>query len=426
MAKVLPFSGVIYNPEKFNNLDGLVVPSYNLISSSLRKKLMEDLNNFSHLVFPFGSEQEKYKNVVNRFFGWLLRDILVIDKSPSYYAVQIETKENGISKKCVGFYGLLKIEDQFSLNFPETVDESLVMDKYNLLKESQAIFEPVCFMYRDQSKFIESKIEEAIKALVPLFEVNAFKNSYRVYKIKDEQLTKDIKEYFEKANLYVAGGQSILSASLKYREEMKNIRGEKFSGQEPFNFVFSVFFNYFNETVQLVPVQRGIKKIDLSVNDIMKSIAANYKFGVIQFNDAREEVLAKRKLKIFIEENRKKNILSFGFYHRSFPSRYFIFTYKTPVNEFDINLLNKSILDVLRINPLDNSVVEYVYNYDELFEMVKNGEFTAGFIVDGVNKSRIFELSERKISLPPLSFSFYPLLISGILLYSFRYSVYTQ
>ncbi len=144
MPEIIPFSTVHYNLNKFNKFDNLVCPAYDVISDVIKGKLKEEVNNFVHLISSNGNETDRYKNAVNKFFGWLLRDVLVIDKKPVFYIIEIEKKSGEVQSKTLGLVGLLRIED-YNHNFKkgELTIEQDINDRYTLLKEAQSSLEPV-------------------------------------------------------------------------------------------------------------------------------------------------------------------------------------------------------------------------------------------------------------------------------------------
>ncbi len=420
MAKFLPFCGVYYNPEKFGRVDNLLCSPYESVNYYYKNKLKEDVNNFSYLVFPEGNG-EKYKNAVNKFFGWLLRDTLILDKKPAFYVVELNRKRNGIDYKNYAIMGIMKLEEEIKKSMD--VQEELINEKYNLIKETQTIPEPVSFFYKDKNKEINSKIASFVAGNNPKFESEFMKVNYRFFSIDNEELIKEIKTYFENTSLYLVDGQATYEAALKYMKDKKAEPGAKYSGKEPFNYILSCFINFYDEVVELVPVYRGVKNFGVSINDILKTLSSDFKLALIPFNNSKEEIIARKKLNYLIQENRKKGILSIGFYHKSAINKYLILSYnkQLSMDTNDIDFIDKMLLS--KFNGINMS---YFYDFDLSFEEVKNSNFEGAFIINGVNKEIIIEKVEKNIKFKANSFCLSPQIPDGLLLFSYRYSSFAS
>ncbi|MCX7821685.1 MAG: DUF1015 domain-containing protein [Brevinematales bacterium] len=419
MAKVLPFSGVYYNPDKFSRFEQLVSPTYDTITDSIKSKLKEEVNNFSYLISPDGNG-EKYKNAVNKFFGWLLRDVLIIDKKPSFYIIEVQRKIEGVNYTHYGICGLLKIEDYSDkLKKNQVVSENQLNDRYMLIKETQTNPEPVCFIYKDKERELNSKIKDFLSNKKEKFQVEFMRNLYKIYEVDEETLSKNIKTFFNDVPLYLIDGHHRYDAALKYMKEKKEELGSKYSGKEPFNFVFSCFFNFYDEAIFINPVHRGVKNFGISITDILKTLSNDYKFALIQFNNPKEELIARKKVNFIIEENRKKGLLSFGFYHKSANNKYFILSYNKQLNAdiLDTDFFNKTI-----ISKFNQPEISYFYDFETPFDVVKSGELEGVFLINGVNKEKIISLIEQNKTFEPQSFCFSPQIPGGLMLFSYRYS----
>ncbi|MGC8764971.1 MAG: DUF1015 family protein [Brevinematia bacterium] len=423
MPDVIPFGGVYYNPDKVSKIESLVSPGFAFITEEVRSKLKEEVNNYAHLLLPDGNEAEKYKNAVNKFFGWLLRDVLIIDKKPSFYVVEAEKVSGGEQRRVAGLIGLLKLEDYGkSVKRGEMPLEKYTNERYSLLKESQSSLKPVGCLYKDQNGILEDKlIKFPDKQLI--FEFDFFKTNYKLFKIDNVELFKEVKNFFKNTPVYIVDGHSDYEAALKYMKEMKSQKGQKYTGKEAFNYTLVCLFNFYNDGVQINPVHRGLRKLNIPITEFLKVLSIDYKFAALQFNNQREELIARRKLSLLISENRGKGVVSFGFYHKAALNRYFMLSYKSQTGNFvDIDVLNKTLLAKINVSPLDDSVVSYFYDYETACEYVKNGTHEATLFLNGTNKSKIIGLMDNNKESSPNSFCLFPQIPVGLILFSFRYS----
>ena len=112
MARIIPFKGVFYNPDKIHNLGDVTIPPYDVIS----KQEQLDFHNrhpYNIIRLTLGKQAENDTNKNNwhtraaGFFNdWLSKNILVRDNSPSLYLTSVEfSSEN----KMITRYGLIAL-----------------------------------------------------------------------------------------------------------------------------------------------------------------------------------------------------------------------------------------------------------------------------------------------------------------------------
>lgn len=429
MAEFVPFSSVHYNPDKFPNISDLVSPPYDMVDKNLKMEMIKKHYNFSHLTVPEGDDAaSKYKISVHKLFGWLLRDVLIIDKSPVYYLQEQTIQMESMVYKRFGVIGLLKIEEYGkNIKKHEQVNEKLVNDRYSIMKETQCNLESIYCLYKDEKKELNQKIKTGIGSLPVMFEFTDSDGILnRIYRLNNEELIHSIFLFFKNKDAYIADGVNRYEAALKYKNDMKKAAGEKYTGKEPFNYTMVHFYNVFDDAMMIMPVNRLVKKTKFGTAEILKMIEKKYKIGAISFQDLKMEKLARTKIRTLMNENKINKLVSFGLYFNSSPTRYFLITLKEEIKDDppEVNILEKTILSDL-VNkqvPGTDEMVGFESNDNKTYELVKSGEYDMAFIINSISLKKVLEFADKNILLPYNSTYFYPKIFSGSVLFSYRYS----
>lgn len=434
MAEFLPFCAVHYNQDKFPKATNLVSPPYDMVGEELKKNLMKEYYNYVHLILPTVEDLTNYKIATHSLFGWLMRDVLVVDKVPSYYIHEKILTMSGNDYKRYGIIGLLKLDEYGNvIKKSEQTDEKYINDRYLLQKETQCDLEPIFSLYKDREKQLDGILQEAIRNLKPILELTDMTGDLnRLYKVEDIEFSKQINSFFSDKGAYIVDGQHRYEAALKYRNEMRQTLGDKFTGREPFNFVMTDMFNAYDESTRVFPINRLIRKLRKDPKEIVQALGNEYKLSMIAFQDYRMERAAREKLREILGGNHEKGIKSFGLYLKDVPNRYFVMTLKegSKNDMLDVDLLDSSVIGpVLGIPKADyESEIyyrsDYGSNYNGSLDMVKSGEYAAAFILNVMDVDSVLNICDTRSWLPPKSVNFYPKVFSGLTLFSYRYSTF--
>jgi uncharacterized protein (DUF1015 family) len=428
MAVFLPFSAVHYNQNKFPKITDLISPPFDMIDSKMQDKLMKEYYNFIQLILPSGEDSTKYKSGAHKLFGWLLRDVLIVDKTPSYYIHEQNTVVEGIEYKKYGIIGLLKIEEYGkSVKKHEKSLDHFVNDRYLLLKEAQSVLENIFCLYKDKENTLTEVLKDHVKKAKSFLEFqDNTGSSNKIYKVDDEAEKKNINVFFNDKAVYIADGHHRYEAALRYQIEMKNSLGSKYTGKEPFNYVMVDFFNAYDKALQILYVNRMIKKLNKSPQDILKQLNEKFKIAVIQFDDLKMEKLAREKMRKVLTDNKAQGAVSFGLYLKAVPNRYFVMVLKeaNTKQNLDVEILETQVIGpILGIEQKDyENDMSYDTNDQTAFDNVKSGEYSMSFFLNPININTVLDYSDKGNLMPNKTTNFYPKVLSGMTVFSYRFS----
>ncbi len=428
MAEIVPFSGIYYNPDKSNKINELVCPSTDFLNDERILKLRENGNNFCNAIYSEGEGVGKYKNAVHKLYGWLLRDILVVDNTPSLYINEQNVLLDGVEYKRFGVIGLLKIEDyDGKIKKQEKTIEKYRDDKYSLLKETQFNLEPVVCLIKDSSNslisLINPKKDGAVKTVLNFSDIDG--NLNIINRVEDINLKNDIIKYFSEKILYIIDDYRY-EAALKYKNDVAALLREKHTGKEPCNYVLVNIFNAYDKAMRIYPVNRLVKNFNTKPADFIKALTQKYKLSAVPFTDSNTEKLAAKKMRMVLNDSIIRGNICYGIYTRAMPDKFLILNMNIPVKEdvADSEVLESVIFGpLLGINESNNDAeVGYAYSDSEAFKAVKSGQFEAAFLTNGINAFKLLELADKGKWMPYNSISLYPKVMSGGMVFSYRYS----
>jgi uncharacterized protein (DUF1015 family) len=428
MAVIVPFSGIYYNPEKSNKISELVCPSTDFLDDERVLKLKENGNNFCNAIYSEGDGAGKYKISIHKLYGWLLRDILVVDKIPSLYINEQNVTLNGVEYKRYGLIGLLKIEDyDGNIKKQEKTIEKFRDDKYNLIKETQFNLEPVTGLIKDGTNslgaLLSSGRDGKTTLLIKFSDTDGNLNT--IYRIDEPGYRDEIIKYFTGKSLYIIDDYRY-EAALKYKKETASALKDRYTGKEPCNFVLVNIFNAYDKAMRFYPVNRLVRNIKVKPSDFIKSLSQKYKLSAIPFTDPNTEKQAEKKLRMILNDSFVRGNISYGIFMRALPDKHLILNMNMPVKEdvADSEILESVVFGpMLGINgPGYDTDVGYAYSDTEAFKAIRNGQYDAAFLTNGIDAFKLLELADRGKWMPYNSISIYPKVMSGSMSFSYRYS----
>ncbi|NLC72062.1 MAG: DUF1015 domain-containing protein, partial [Desulfuromonadaceae bacterium] len=165
MAKIIPFRGFLYDPNRIKDLKSVMAPPYDCISPSLQEELYRsNPYNVVRLIlgesFPADDDNDnRYTRAAAFFSKWRQEGILVRDDEPAIYLYdQKYRNQDGEEVVRRGFLALVRLED-FSTGVVKPHEHTLEgpkNDRFLLMKACGANFSPIFSLYSDPTFALES------------------------------------------------------------------------------------------------------------------------------------------------------------------------------------------------------------------------------------------------------------------------------
>lgn len=422
MAEVIPFKGILYNPEKVNA--GLVTaPPYDVITPEHKEELYKkDLRNIIRVDFGKDSDDDnehenRYTRAAKHLSGWLEEGALIHEQEPSFYCYEISYEINGQTKKTRGFLGAVKIEElgRGRIHPHEMTYSKPKSDRLNILRYCQANTSPIFSLYSSKDKLTSSILKNIVREKPFIEAKNGDGFSHRLWKINNKSAIETIKKEMLDKDIFIADGHHRYETSLKFKKEMEE-KGLVKTGSEPFNYTMMFLANMEDDGLTLLPTHR-IVEVDSNINikETLKQLFNIHKISALGVSE--EET----RHQMF--EAMRKKAHSFGMFLTNSNNYYALSVNELKMDiempeclrSLDVTVLHKLIFEKL----LKIEHYEYEMDSDVAVERAKKGSFEAVFFLNPTNIHDVKEVALAGERMPPKSTYFYPKLLTGMVIYKF-------
>ncbi len=422
MAEVIPFKGILYNPQKVD-VSSTMAPPYDIVTPKF-KEVLYRRSPHTIICIDFGKDKDgdnekenRYTRAVKYLSEWLHKGILINDPEPSFYCYEITYEINGQLKKTRGFLGAVKIEEFGSgrIHPHEMTYSKPKSDRLNILRYCNANISPIFSLYSSEEKLASSILEDIVKETPFIEAKNGSGFTHRLWRISDRASIKTIKKELSGKDVFIADGHHRYETALAFKKEMEN-KGLNKTGEEPFNYVLMFLANMEDEGLTLLPTHRMVE-IDSDINT-KETLRRYFDIQKITSEGTPEKQSIHQMFKVM-----QNNIHSIGmfltnantFYTLSFNASSIEVNLPDCLKKLDVTILHKFIFEKL----LKIEHFEYEMDPDIAVEKAKKGPFEAVFFL---NSTRIEDVKEVAIAgqrMPPKSTYFYPKLLTGMVIYKF-------
>jgi uncharacterized protein (DUF1015 family) len=416
MAEIKPFRGIIYNKEGVKDLNQVIAPPYDIISSGLQERLYRS-SPYNIVRIDFGREypddnpeNNKYKRALLYINDWFKEGILKSDGSESIYIYKMDYQyPKGVRKTLRGFVCLVKLEDlSKGVILPhENTYSGPRVDRLNLLRATRTNTSLIFSLYHG-----EGKISEIIYGINPEeTALEALDNdcaTHTLWAIRDTSLIDNIVRGMKNRNIFIADGHHRYETALLFRDEMKK------KGEKAYDYVMMFLAEIEDEGLTILPTHRLIQNIPISDNkEIRKTIGNSFELKTIL---TREMMLT---------ELEEKEHHCFGMYMDGI---YYLLTLKENALEPLAALppalrnLDSAILHFLIFENLlgmKNGDYDYERDVGEVVRKVDSGDFRIGFFMNPPKVKEVKEVALSGERMPPKTTFFYPKLLTGMVINKF-------
>lgn len=436
MADVFPFRGVLYNPEKIQNLSDVVAPPYDVISPEEQDAFYARSEyNVIRLILGKVYEADNENNTPHTRAAEFLKkcmdeNILKQDDEDAMYLTSVEFDAYGKKAVRYGLIARVKLEtfDKGVILPHEKTFSKVKTERLGLMKKCKVNDSQIFSLYRDHSG-IFAFITDAVKDLSPVADIYDDKNErHKLWKITDKKTLDHITQAMGKEVLYIADGHHRYETGLNYREYLKTeLPG--FDESHPANYIMMYLSSMADPGLVIFPTHRVFPELGDDIIEKFLDRAAAY-FDITEFPfgsdpyaalaklgeeraKAPEECpaigVAMKKKSSFYLLGLKKGVMEAGY--SSIPKS---------LRHLDVTVLtNVIIADVLDLDPaaLDNEKLIVYTSYEkEAADMVLNGGASISFLLSSTKISQVQDVSENGEVMPRKTTYFYPKALTGLVM----------
>lgn len=407
MAILKPFRGILYNPKKVK-ADEVMCPPYDIISDELREELYRK-SPYNIVRIDYGkdySNLDKYKIARELFNEWLKEGILIQDEKPIFYGYKVDYNYRNKSKTLRGIITLVKLEELGNGIFPhEQTYSKPKEDRLNLMRACMANTSLIFSIYRSKAKVTTQMLEKLDSPYLQAKDLDG--NIHSIYKILDEEEIKVIKEELIEKPLFIADGHHRYEVALEFKREMDRLYST--SEDAPWNYILMFLTNIEEDGYLILPTHR-LLSTPLSVKE---SFLRNSNFLIKEIGN---------KLNDIEELLENEGMQSFAVYLKD--NKWYIIKYiGSPLESIPVELRNLDVTvleEIILKNLFPQREICYDIDINKAMKFVDEGKCDAIFVLRSTKVEEIERVALAGLRMPPKSTYFYPKLLTGMIMNSFK------
>ena len=294
-------------------------------------------------------------------------------------------------------------------------------DRFRLFQATHAMFSQIFCLFPDPVNFVSDYLNFVMTAS-PIFDVE-FENTHtRMWSVKDDSIVLSIAEFMKHQRVLVADGHHRYETAIMYKDA-ERLRNPHHTGKEPYNFV-PVFFTSMNDPgLIILPTHRLLHSMNgFQQGDFLRQVGEIFDVNVVE----SPAILLKRLT--------DTSSISFGLLLPEEPYCVFLslngkgrikVSHLPPVvSQLDVTILHRLIFqEMLGMSPEAQEkklYLEYVKEIADAKEAVRSGRAQAAFLMNATRIEQVRAVAEAGLVMPQKSTYFYPKLLSGTVIYSFK------
>lgn len=439
MAKVVPFKGLRYNTEKFNNLDSVTAPPYDIISADGQQELY-NRDEYNIVRIDDGMEFDSDTDDNNRYTRsgdylnkWINEQVLVREDEPAFYIYeQIFSLNDGKPahslKGIISLVQLAEFSENVILPHEETISKAKD-DRLRLMYATGANTSPIYSLYLDEEETIARLIEANSEDEPDVTFTTSEEVKQNIWVIKDKAVLDRITALFANKRIYIADGHHRYETALNYRRERHAADGSEV-GTKDYDYVMMMLVSASNSGLFVFPTHRLIKNIDrFDETMLVGFLTEDFSAAKIYFTegdyasiitDKLAEALDDKLFALYTGGNyyyllRLKNLAAADAAEPDKSEAY---------RHLDVTVLHKLILEkylgIDEENMKNQKNLVYIRDAADAVKAVQSGEFQCAFLINPTKISEIRDVASANEKMPQKSTYFWPKLVTGLVINKFE------
>lgn len=435
MAKIIPFKGILYNPDKTQNLADIIAPPFDVISEEEQENYHR-IHRQNMIWLTLGRTTENDTNGDNRYTRaaaylktWLAEDILVQDKKPAFYLTSHQFPHGN---KTVTRYGLIALvglvpfEEGVVLPHEKTFSK-VKAERLKLIKACRANLSPIFSMYSDKENQIMKALLTSVSNKLPDVDFTDHNSQqHSLWRITDQTIHRHVSDAMENKRLFIADGHHRYETALRYRKWLADNTPD-FNDTHPANYVMMYLCGMEDPGVVILPAHRMLNEVPASTRAFLISKASDF-FDITTIPYKGEQRKKNRTdFLALLKSNTSKNCL--GVFMKDCPELYLLIL-KPDVMErmfgdeladslrnIDVTVLTHLLfMEVLGFDQarLDNeNLIAYTRMAEEAIDLVEDGKHDITFILNPTKIEQVRHIASEGLIMPRKATYFYPKVITG-------------
>lgn len=440
MAKIVPFRGIVYNPERVENLAYVATPPYDVITPPEQLAFYERHPwNIIRLILGKTSEKDtpqdnRHTRSADFFNAWMSEGILIQDISPAFYLTSIEFS---VQSRKITRWGLISqvalepFENGVVLPHEKTFSR-VKSERLELMKSCHANYSPIFSLYSDSEQIVLNTLRQSCSETAPNMKpdmkfVDTYGHLHQLWRVTDVAVHQRISDFMNDKSIFIADGHHRYETALNYRQWAAD-RTPGFSPEHPANFIMMYLCGMEDPGLLILPAHRMVKAI--SPEKLVSFItAAEACFDISRFSmesgietrttaEKWDSILntggSGTRIGVVIRNHQQGYLFSLkpGVMQRMFGREM-----SERMLELDVTVLTRLILmELLGLNHSqldDEYIMSYSSKTDVALEAVRTGDCDVAFILNSTRIDQVKRIAEAGEIMPRKSTYFYPKVITG-------------
>ncbi|MDL2270162.1 DUF1015 domain-containing protein [Desulfosarcina sp. OttesenSCG-928-G17] len=437
MATVLPFKGILYNPETIPDSAEVTSPPYDVISPEAQAAFHQrHPNNIIRLILGAPAPSDTPDNNPHTrsaafFQEWLKQGVLKQDDQPALYlkAITWPWKNGSITR--YGLIARIKIEEfEKKIILPHEKTFSRVRsERLELLKATHCNYCPVFAIYPDEHNIVKILENSVDKARPDVDFVDEEGHHHQFWRISDPAVHDQVAAGMADKPLVIADGHHRYETALNYRNYLRET-DPLFTDQHPANDVMMYLCSMSDPGLIILPAHRLVREVGPEVLKTALDRARSF-FDIADYPftpDTRKAV--EEKFLEALTQHAKNQAI--GVYGRGAPVFHLLTLKPGAMNaefgdaldpalqELDVTVLTRLVF--MRILGFDQARLDdatkfgYVTDAGEALAAIDSGEFDAAFLLNPTRIDQVAEVAQKGLTMPRKSTYFYPKVRSGLVM----------
>jgi uncharacterized protein (DUF1015 family) len=440
MAKIVPFRGIVYNPERVENLASVATPPYDVITPQEQLAFYERHPwNIIRLILGKTSEKDtpqdnRHTRSAGFFNAWLSEGVLVQEPSPAFYLTSIDFSVQSRKITRWGVISLVALEPfEKGVVLPHEKTFSRVKsERLELMKSCHANYSPIFSLYSDAEQLVVNSLRQSCSEMAPDMKpdmkfVDTYGHLHQLWRVTDAAVHRRISDFMSDKSIFIADGHHRYETALNYRQWVAD-RTPGFSPEHPANFIMMYLCGMEDPGLVILPAHRMVKAISREKMDRFITAAKDC-FDISHFpmeTGTGPGTAAEKWDRIL---NSGTPLTRIGVVIRNHPQGYLLslkpglmqrmFGHEMSERmlELDVTVLTRLILmELLGLNHSqldDESIMSYSSRTDVALEAVRTGDCDVAFILNPTRIDQVKRIAEAGEIMPRKSTYFYPKVITG-------------
>ncbi len=434
MAKVIPLRGIVYNPDKVENLADVTTPPYDVISRKEQKQAYAcHPNNVIRLILAKESANDtendnRYTRAASCCSLWCDDNILIRDQKHTIYFTSVRFELDGETITRYGFIARVYLEPfEKKVVLPHEKTFSKVRsDRLELMKACHINFSPVFALYQDGDNILTT-LKNATNGKSPdmdFIDTNGHRQT--LWRITDPVVHGFIESAMKNKKIFIADGHHRYETALDYRDWVRR-NNPDFSSDHPANYIMMSLTSMEDPGLVILPAHRMLKQVDNKILDEFIPKADEY-FDIWPMPFEQDNIKAAAgKLAKKLKDG--DGFHTIGFMMKTSPDLYImrlkpnvmdgLFKDDIPeaLRNIDVTVLTHLVfMKILGFDQarLDNEkLIGYSSIIEKAIQGVLDGECDITFILNPTKIGQVRKIAHEGLIMPRKSTYFYPKVITG-------------